>query len=76
MRLTSKGQVTIPKELRERHGLGPGTEVEFTESDGGIVVRRADGRTRALSTVEHLRSFRGHTTMTTDELMALTRGED
>jgi antitoxin PrlF len=43
-RVGSKGQVVIPKELRERVGLGPGTDISFESLDDGIVVRRAEGR--------------------------------
>ncbi len=39
-KVTSKGQITIPKEVRERLGLRPGDEVEFVESDGGIGIRK------------------------------------
>lgn len=39
-RLTSKGQVTIPKPVRERLGIRPGDEVEFVECDDGVRVRR------------------------------------
>jgi AbrB family looped-hinge helix DNA binding protein len=38
----AKGQVVIPKELRERVGLGPGADVSFEPVDDGIVLRRAD----------------------------------
>jgi AbrB family looped-hinge helix DNA binding protein len=38
----SKGQIVIPKDLRERAGLGPGADVAFEPVDDGIVVRRAD----------------------------------
>ncbi len=38
----AKGQVVIPKELRERLGLGPGASVSFEPLDDGVVVRRAD----------------------------------
>lgn len=74
MRITSKGQVTIPQEIRERLGLLPDTEVEF-EIDGDAVrlrkVERGGGRGPRL--VEHMRGrLRGG--MSTDELMALTRG--
>lgn len=41
MRITSKGQVTIPKEMRDRTGLLPGAEVEFTlDEDWSGFVRR------------------------------------
>jgi len=39
-KMGAKGQVVIPKELRERHGLAPGDEVVFEERDGEIVVRK------------------------------------
>jgi AbrB family looped-hinge helix DNA binding protein len=77
MRITSKGQVTIPAEIREQAGLLPHTEVDF-EYDGKTVrlVRsrksRKDGRGERL--VAHLRG-RGDVDMTTDAIMALTRGE-
>jgi AbrB family looped-hinge helix DNA binding protein len=38
----TKGQIVIPKDLRERAGLGPGADVSFEPVDDGIVVRRAD----------------------------------
>ncbi|MBI2919207.1 MAG: AbrB/MazE/SpoVT family DNA-binding domain-containing protein [Chloroflexi bacterium] len=39
-RITTKGQVTIPKEVRERLGLRPGDELEFTEEDGVYRLRK------------------------------------
>lgn len=75
MRITSKGQVTIPAEIRERAGLLPETEVDF-EFDGEVVrivpaaARRKPGRGDRL--VAHLRG-KGDVAMTTDEIMALTR---
>jgi AbrB family looped-hinge helix DNA binding protein len=41
-RVGAKGQVVIPKDLRERTGLGPGAGVSFEPVDDGIIVRRAD----------------------------------
>jgi len=74
MRVTEKGQVTIPKELRDALGIGAGTEVEFERRKDVIVVRKstsAPSRGRRLA--ERLRG-RGDVAMTTDEIMALTRG--
>ena len=78
MRITSKGQVTIPKEVRDSFGLLPGTEVEFVPAgDGEVRVRRAKaGKRRGEAVVAHLREAGKHYTMTTDEVMRLTRGED
>ena len=75
MRITSKGQVTIPIELRERFGLLPNTEVDFEASDGGILLKKVrGGRRRGRALVEHMRG-RATSGLTTDEIMALTRGE-
>lgn len=77
MRITSKGQVTIPKELRDRLGLLPGTEVEFIEENGEARVRKVAGsRRRGEEFIAHLREAGKHYTMTTEEVMRLTRGED
>lgn len=45
-RVTEKGQVTIPKEIREELGIQPGDEVVFEETETGYVVRKevADSR--------------------------------
>lgn len=79
MRITSKGQVTIPAEIRERAGLLPHTEVAF-DFDGQIVTLRAAppkrGRSRGEEIVEHLRRHKGDIKLTTDEIMAMTRGEE
>lgn len=37
MRVTEKGQVTIPKGIRDRLGIGPGSEVDFLVDDAGVV---------------------------------------
>jgi AbrB family looped-hinge helix DNA binding protein len=78
VRITTKGQITIPVEIREKLGLLPNTEVEF-EVVGQAVrmrkVRRAKGEgRRGRSIVQRLRG-RGSVRMTTDEILALTRGE-
>lgn len=79
MRITSKGQVTIPQAIREAAGFMPNTEVEF-ELDGAAVriVKAGHARkmTRGQLAVELLRRARHQNTWTTDEIMALTRGED
>jgi len=76
MRITSKGQVTIPVEIREKLGLLPDSEVEF-EVVGNVVRLRKARRGRKLrrgrSLVARLRG-RGSVRMTTDEILALTRG--
>ncbi|MCC7046912.1 MAG: AbrB/MazE/SpoVT family DNA-binding domain-containing protein [Alphaproteobacteria bacterium] len=75
MRITSKGQVTIPQTIRERAGLLPHTEVEFSYDGKSVRILRAKGRRiagRGARLVAHLRG-RGDVAMSTDEIMALTR---
>jgi AbrB family looped-hinge helix DNA binding protein len=78
MRITTKGQVTIPQEIRERLGLLPYSEVEFDVVGESVRIRKKKGtKTRGQRLLDHLR--RGPKPMpgmTTDQLMALTRGED
>jgi AbrB family looped-hinge helix DNA binding protein len=75
VKITSKGQVTIPQEIRERLGLLPYSEVEFEIDGDSVRIRKAGKRmSRGEAIVAHLRG-RGTTRMTTDEIMALTRGE-
>ncbi|HXJ77051.1 MAG TPA: AbrB/MazE/SpoVT family DNA-binding domain-containing protein [Candidatus Methylomirabilis sp.] len=75
MRITSKGQVTIPLAIRTRAGLLPHTEVEFTLQGNVVILRKVKEpeRGRGARLVEHMRG-RGAVRMTTDEIMALTRG--
>jgi AbrB family looped-hinge helix DNA binding protein len=73
--VTSKGQVTIPKRVRDLLGIAPGSAVEFRlEEDGRVVLTRAHTTRRPRSRFERLRGAAGRG-MTTDDIMALTRGE-
>ena len=73
MRLTSKGQVTIPIEIRERLGLQPDTEVSFDVVGDSVRIRkRAGARGRGRSLVARM-SGKGTIRMTTEEILALTR---
>jgi len=76
MRITSKGQLTIPLEVRKRLGLLPGTEVDVVVKGGAaqIVKRKGASMARGWKIVERLRGS-GSGTMTTDEILALTRGD-
>lgn len=78
MWISSKGQVTIPVEIRRMAGLSPRSEVEFILDDKNQVVLRpkAGAKPRGERIVEHLRSFKSKFTMSTEEVMALTRGDD
>jgi antitoxin PrlF len=72
--VTAKGQVTIPKPVRDLLGIAPGSKVDFHRAaDGSIVLVRADKK-RPLSRFAKMRGHAGKG-LTTDEIMALTRGE-
>ena len=76
MRITTKGQVTIPQHIRERLGLLPHTEVEFElEKDAVRLTRAAKPRTadRGQALISHMRG-RATRRVTTDAIMKLTRG--
>ena len=81
MRITSKGQVTIPEPIRRASGMLPGTEVEFVRDKQGVRLRIATNKRkmseRERQIGEALDRLRGSATikMTTDEIMALTRGD-
>ena len=78
MRMTVKGQVTIPIEMREKLGLHPNSEVEFALVGDSVRVRKARGKGRKGRGERLLELMRRapKPSMTTDELMAMTRGED
>lgn len=78
MRMTSKGQVTIPVAMREKLGLLPNSEVEFDIVGDSVRVRKARGtKSRGQQLLEIMRAARPRRRgLTTDQIMAMTRGED
>jgi AbrB family looped-hinge helix DNA binding protein len=78
MRITSKGQVTIPVAIREKAGLLPHTEVTFELDGDAVRIVRAKApqkkETRGERAVRLLRGS-GTVRMTTDEIMQLMRGD-
>ena len=78
MRITTKGQVTIPLDIRHQLGLLPHSEVEFDIVGDSVRMRKKKGgTTRGQRLLEMMRGGpKPIPGMTTDELMALTRGED
>lgn len=72
--VTAKGQVTIPKPVRDLLGIVPGSKVDFRRAaDGSVVLARTDKKPSAT----HFAKLRGHAGkgLSTDAIMALTRGE-
>ena len=73
MRVTSKGQVTIPQDIREKLGITPRSEVDFVEENCKVyLVRKTPSEYTS-----RFHSFRGRATveLSTEEIMSLTRGE-
>jgi AbrB family looped-hinge helix DNA binding protein len=76
MKITTKGQVTIPREVREKMGLLPHSEVEFVVEGNAVVLRKIESPdSRGKKFVARMRG-RATVRMSTDEIMALTRGDD
>ena len=74
MRVNIKGQVTIPRHVREMLGIVPNSEIDFKEENNRVYLLKKTGS--GAKQVNKFRRFRGAATvkMTTDEIMALTRG--
>jgi AbrB family looped-hinge helix DNA binding protein len=78
-RITPTGKITVPAAIRSAAGLVPGTEVELQLDGESVRIVRVDPRPergRGAMVVEHLRRYPGQAGLTTDEIMALSRGED
>jgi len=76
MRITSKGQVTIPQAIREQVGLLPHTEVEFSVDRGRAVLRPKKGAaTRATTLVAHLKTHGRKMRLSSRDLLKLLRDE-
>jgi len=84
MRVTTKGQVTIPKTIRDRLGIGPGSDVEFIERVDGVVelvgaaqsALREKVVRRSLDEWFRMVEGSGDSGLTSDEIMKITRGID
>ena len=72
MRVTSKGQVTIPQAIREQLGIQPGTEVAFEVDGDAVRMVKVAPSARGRVFVDRLRGS-GQRRMSTDEILALTR---
>lgn len=70
MKISERGQITIPQRLRDRYGLLPNTEVEFIEHERGLILVKSPANRH-----KRIRAMYGQvkTGKTTDELMALLR---
>lgn len=74
MRITQKGQVTIPEEIRDKYGFLPYMNVDFIEEKGRVYIAAASEKHRGSAIVAHLRGT-ANIRMSTDEILELTRGK-
>lgn len=74
MKVTAKGQVTIPSALRESTGFVSGIEVEFEVCKGGLCLRRVNAPSKGSDLVMRM-AGRGDVGLSTDAILALTRGK-
>ncbi|MEO8586430.1 MAG: AbrB/MazE/SpoVT family DNA-binding domain-containing protein [Acidobacteriota bacterium] len=74
MKITSKGQVTIPIHIRKRFGLLPNTEVAFEARGGTVRVRRVRSAPKTRPDLVTRLKGRATARLSTDEILALTRG--
>ena len=75
MVITSKGQVTIPQKFREMLGLLPDTEIEFVIDGDSLKIKKIRESHRRGQALIARMTGRATAALTTDEIMALTRGE-
>ncbi len=73
MRITTKGQVTIPQEIRDKLGLHPNTDVEFRIDGDSVVLTKMSAKRRADELLARMSGAAKDCDMTTDEIMAMTR---
>lgn len=74
MRITQKGQVTIPENIRKKYGFSPHSEIDFKEEKGKIYIVLIKKKSQSAAIINRLRGS-ATVKMTTDEIMALTRGK-
>ena len=79
MRITSKGQVTVPANMREMYGLRPGVEIEFLPQGDGLQIKARKPDQKSSAAFDRwLENAAGSAVkgITTEQIMTLTRGED
>ncbi len=72
MRVTTKGQVTIPQNIREKLGITPFVEVDFVEEKGKVYLVKKTGASKSTGRFRKVRGS-ADVKMSTDEIMALSR---
>ena len=75
MRITQKGQVTIPENLRTKYGFLPYTDIDFIEEKGKVYLITLPQKNKRGQTITEQLRGRATIKMTTDQILALTRGK-
>lgn len=75
MKITVKGQVTIPKKYREKYGLTPHTDVDFVEENGKLMVQPKQLKNKAQEMEAWIQGVTGTwpSDLTTEKVMHMTR---
>ena len=76
MKISERGQITIPKKMREKFGLFPDSDVIVEPAENGVLVRPVNSRREQVEQWLVRAVGSGNGKYTTDEIMAMTRGED
>lgn len=75
MRITEKGQITIPQHIREKYGFLPQSEIQFVEENGQVYLHKAPQKNaRGKKIIEQMRN-KSTVRLSTEQIMELTRGE-
>ncbi len=75
MQITQKGQVTIPVEIRERHGFLPNSSIEFREEDDKVYIVKSSISLARENPFDYVRG-KANPELSTEEIMKLTRSDD
>lgn len=75
MKVTSKGQVTIPVEFRNEYGFLPHSDLEWVRGKEGLILKRKESSHRGEGLIMHIAGT-ATVKMNTDEIMRLTRGDN
>ena len=72
MKVTSKGQVTIPREIRQKLGIDENSEVDFIEKDGLVILTKNKKSNHSISKIRSLKGV-ASIKLTTEQILSLTR---
>lgn len=74
MRITEKGQITIPQEIREKYGFLPESEIQFVEEKGAVYLLKVpEKKSRGKKLIDQMRN-KATVKLSTEQIMKLTRG--